>query len=54
MLHSNVSFHIENVLPPEPENECYTWGPVSTCRKDQIEALENGMAVMKDSIVGDV
>jgi hypothetical protein len=54
MLHSNVSFHIENVLPPEPENECYTWGPVSMCRKEQIAASENGTAVMKDSTVRDV
>jgi hypothetical protein len=54
MLHSNVNFHIKNALPPEPENECYTWEPVSTCRKEQIAVLENGTAVMRDSIVRDV
>jgi hypothetical protein len=54
MLHSNVNFHIKNALPPQRENECYTWGPVSMCRKEQTAALENGTAVMKDSIVRDV
>jgi hypothetical protein len=54
MLHSNVSSRIKNVLPPEPENECYTWGLVSTCRKEQIAALDNGTVVMNDSIVRDV
>jgi hypothetical protein len=54
MLHSNVSFHIKNVLPPEPENGCYTWGPTGTCGKGQIAALENRTAVVKDSIVRDM
>jgi hypothetical protein len=42
------------MLPPEPEDDCYTWYPVSTCRKEQIAVLENGTAVVNDFIVRDV
>src|SRR5689334_923282 len=45
------SFHIKNVLPPSPENECYVWDPVNTCTSEQITALANGTAVVKDFIV---
>ncbi|KAJ4296257.1 hypothetical protein N0V90_006302 [Kalmusia sp. IMI 367209] len=45
------SFEIKNVLPGAPENECYTWDAPFTCTAEQLQALANGTAVVRDFIV---
>lgn len=45
------SFGFKNVLPKSEVNQCYTWDPVLTCTTEQLEALANGTAVVKDYIV---
>lgn len=45
------SFHIKNKLPPSPKNECYVWDATSTCTEEELLALKEGTAVVKDFIV---
>ncbi|KAJ4352254.1 uncharacterized protein N0V89_007601 [Didymosphaeria variabile] len=45
------SFEIKNVLPTPPKNECYTWAIADTCTTEQIAALANGTAAVRDYIV---
>ncbi|KAF2126297.1 alpha/beta-hydrolase [Dothidotthia symphoricarpi CBS 119687] len=45
------SLGIKNVLPPSPKNECYLWDAFLTCVDDELLALANGTAVVKDFIL---
>jgi hypothetical protein len=45
------SFDIKNELVPSPKNECYVWDAVNTCTNDELLALANGTAVVKDFIL---
>lgn len=45
------SFHIKGELPPSPKNECYLWDATVTCTEEQLLALQEGTAVVKDFIV---
>lgn len=45
------SFGIKGVLPPSPRNECYLWNAVSSCTDEELKALANGSAVVKDFLL---
>jgi hypothetical protein len=45
------SFGIKNVLPTSPKNECYLWDVVVTCTEEEVSALRNGTAKVKDFIL---
>jgi hypothetical protein len=45
------SFGIKNKLPPSPKNECYLWSAATTCTEEELMALANGTAVVKDFIL---
>ncbi|MCJ1448550.1 MAG: hypothetical protein MMC23_009067 [Stictis urceolatum] len=47
------SFGIKNEQPPQPKGMCYVLDPLSTCRDDQIEAVENGTALVHDWVLID-
>lgn len=46
-----TSWHIKNKLPPDYPLACNIWAVAVTCTSDQIAALRNGTAVVKDNIV---
>ncbi|KIV90011.1 hypothetical protein PV10_07361 [Exophiala mesophila] len=45
------TWQFKNEDPPEPLWVCYAYSPGDTCTDEQIEALENGTAVVMDWIV---
>jgi hypothetical protein len=45
------SWGIKNMLPPSPPPICYLWLITNTCTPTQIEALQNGTAVVTDYVV---
>ncbi|KAH9875802.1 hypothetical protein IAQ61_003266 [Plenodomus lingam] len=45
------SFGFKNVMPDSEVDQCYTWDPVLTCTTEQLEAVANGTAVVKDYVV---
>jgi hypothetical protein len=45
------SFGIKNVLPVELKNQCYLWNALVTCTEEELAALMNGTAVIKDFIL---
>jgi len=45
------SFGIKNLLPEGPKNECYLWDAVVTCTEEEVVALRDGTAVVKDFIL---
>jgi hypothetical protein len=48
------SWGVKNQVPTERrENICYTYIPTDTCTEEQIEALDNGTAVIEEFIVLD-
>lgn len=44
-------FDIKNILPSPAPTECYLWQLGTTCTANQLDAVENGSAVVKDYIV---
>lgn len=44
---------IKNEPPSQPLQFCYVWAPTSTCNDEQLDAVENGTAVIKDWLVVD-
>ena len=44
-------FDIKNVVPPSAPPQCYLWQLGTTCTDNQLEAVINGTAVVKDYIV---
>jgi len=42
---------VKNVLPVSLPIQCYLWQLSTTCTPDQVEAVINGTAVVKDYIV---
>jgi len=44
-------FDIKNVIPPPNPTQCYLWQLSTTCTPNQIGAVINGTAVIKDFIV---
>jgi hypothetical protein len=44
-------FDVKNVLPSPYPIECYLWQLSTTCTANQLEAVGNGTAVVKDYIV---
>ncbi|KAJ6785314.1 hypothetical protein PWT90_04607 [Aphanocladium album] len=43
---------VKNSVPAEtPENECYTYIPTETCTEEQLMALADGTAVVRDFVV---
>lgn len=48
----NSSWGTKNNVPKQsPQNECYTYLATETCTPEQLEALENGTAVVKNFVV---
>jgi hypothetical protein len=45
------SFGIKNILPEGPKNECYLWNVVVTCTEEEMVALRDGTAVVKDFVL---
>ncbi|KAH7071608.1 Alpha/Beta hydrolase protein [Paraphoma chrysanthemicola] len=45
------SFGMKNSSPPSPENECYLWDAPISCTKEELSALANGTAVVRDYIL---
>ncbi|KAJ9145532.1 Carboxypeptidase S1 A [Pleurostoma richardsiae] len=45
------SSDVKNVLPPSPDSVCYLYQAPLTCTEEQLEALANGSAVVKNYIV---
>ncbi|KAL6820407.1 Alpha/Beta hydrolase protein [Trichoderma sp. SZMC 28015] len=46
------SWGIKNKIPKHsPENQCYTYLATQTCTPEQLQALEDGTAVIKDFVV---
>jgi hypothetical protein len=45
------SFGIKNKLPPSPKSQCYVWDAVNTCTADELKALADGTAIVKDFIL---
>jgi carboxypeptidase D len=46
------SWGTRNIVPKRsPENQCYTYLATETCTPEQLEALENGTAVIKNFLV---
>jgi hypothetical protein len=44
-------FDVKNVLLPPAPIQCYLWQLSTTCTANQLEAIINGTAVIKDYIV---
>ena len=44
-------FDVRNVLLPSAPIQCYLWQLSTTCTANQLEAIINGTAVIKDYIV---
>ena len=42
---------VKNVVPPPLPVQCYLWQLSTTCTADQVQAIVNGTAVVKDYIV---
>jgi hypothetical protein len=45
------SFGIKNKLPLSPKSQCYVWDAVNTCTADELKALADGTAIVKDFIL---
>jgi hypothetical protein len=45
------SFDIKNKLPSSPKSVCYLWDAVNTCTADELKALVDGTAVVKDFVL---
>lgn len=45
------TFDVKNKLPESPKNECYTWAAQITCTDEELLALQNGTAIIKNYIV---
>lgn len=48
------SFGIKSTLPESPRHECYVWDAAFTCTPEEVEALKNGTATVKDFILVDL
>jgi hypothetical protein len=54
LYHTTGPMVVRNVtgpLPPMPAISCYTWEGSSMCADDQLEALQDGSAIVKDFYV---
>jgi hypothetical protein len=45
------SFGIKNILPVGSKNECYLWSATVTCKEEELAALSNGTAEVKDFVL---
>jgi hypothetical protein len=45
------SFGIKNKLPPSPKHQCYVLDALVTCTQEELMALADGSAVVKDYIL---
>jgi carboxypeptidase D len=51
-MHGPLSvFDIKNVLPSPAPPECYLWQLSTTCTANQLQAVGNGSAVVKEFLV---
>jgi hypothetical protein len=45
--------NLTSIMPPVPESMCYTWAATSMCTGNQLNALNNGSAVVENYYVVD-